>query len=247
MFLRRSLCIAALLSGATACSADANEPVLATTNPLLEQIRPNVSAEEFIAVVLRPFDQLAGESGAITAKALEDRDNKRRAEIRANAVRDVLRYDLNGDLKVTNGEVINALTIEQPRYNASPQRYDNMPAAQFNAMKRTLNTSDRVARFEKTARDRADRLFLQYDMNKDGSIDVAEAASASAESDERRLVGRRDDMVRALMPSSLGKDGVLTRTELKTFGERTFRAVDKNGDGRISAEEYVIVREALNK
>jgi Ca2+-binding EF-hand superfamily protein len=44
------------------------------------------------------------------------------------------------------------------------------------------------------------------------------------------------------MATSLGKDGALTREEIKSLAERTFKAADKDRDGKLSDEEYAHVR-----
>lgn len=73
-------------------------------NPLLGQLAPNISIEEYIARVVQPYDGVAANSGIITTQDLAAIDLKRRANRRAQLIGEVLRNDLNGDFRVTEAE-----------------------------------------------------------------------------------------------------------------------------------------------
>ncbi|MES1202899.1 MAG: EF-hand domain-containing protein [Pseudomonadota bacterium] len=141
---------------------------------------------------------------------MRDRQDAQAASRRADAIGAVLRYDLNGDLRVTADEVLTAQKINAP----TPH-----PA-------RTKKAS--------AARAEWDRLMQRYDYNLDGAIDLQEVSRAASAEDR----SDRANPIAALLDSDLGRDGKLTRTEVKAFGQRTFTAIDTNKNGRISSEEY---------
>lgn len=211
MLLRTSLCILALLSDAAVCSAStAAPPPSSAGNPLLQKIRAGLSAEEYIDSILQPFDEMAGKAGVIKVQDMRDRQNAQAASRRASAIGAVLRYDLNGDLRVTADEVLAAQKIDAP--TPHPARTKKVSAA----------------------RAEWDRLLLRYDTNRDGAVDMPEVSQAAALEDRPS----RANPIAALLDSDLGKDGKLTRKEVKAFAQRTFKTIDVNKDGRISSEEY---------
>ncbi len=129
-----------------------------------------------------------------------------------------MRYDLDGDLRVVTAEIVTARTI----------------GSQKPFVARGEKSTVKLARAE------ADRLMQQYDANADGAINIMEVTQASLP--EENLA--RDSLIHGLLGTELGKDGKLTRLEVKAFAERTFKAIDTDKNGYISAEEYAAVQPA---
>lgn len=211
----RHILMPASILAVTACAVDAKElPVLDPGNPFLSEIQPNIAAEEFIARAMRPFDQMSPDGGAISRQDLNDKRDIAAAQRRASNVNSVLRYDLNGDFKVTADEVRLVMQKEYARRTRSgPAGADAQSRVNANA----------------------ESFFSSHDANKDGFIDVPEAAVEPA---RPFLRAEQPSKLEQLAETSLGADGQVTRAEVKTYAERTFAAIDKNRDGKISTEEY---------
>ena len=141
---------------------------------------------------------------------MRHRENAQTAARRASAIGAVLRYDLNGDLPVTADEVLTAQKINMP--TPHPARTKAISAQ----------------------RSEWDRLMERYDTNRDGAIDMQEVSQAALPEDRQG----RASPISALLDSEMGRDGKLTRKEVKAFAQRTFKAIDTNKDGRISTDEY---------
>jgi Ca2+-binding EF-hand superfamily protein len=207
---------AALL--AAACAAGAKEsPVIEPGNPFLTDFQANISAEEFIARALRPFDQMSPSGAAILTDDLNNKRATEAAHRRAGNVNTVLRNDLNGDFKVTEDEVLLAMQgIASRRMRSEPQSPEAIDRARANAKS----------------------FFAARDTNHDGVIDVPEAAVEP----KRTLVQtERPSQIDKIAETSLGADGHITRAEVKKLAERTFTAVDRDRDGKISKEELQTV------
>jgi Ca2+-binding EF-hand superfamily protein len=213
----RTFLIAAALLAAGAPAANATEKP-AANSALLQQMRAGLSAEQYVTDILQSFDDVAGETGSISAAEMRGQQTRDAALRRANAIGAILRYDLNGDLLVSSSEIINAQTN---------------PAQRAARAKKT-KTETLGARQTRLARAEADRLIQRYDSNRDGAISMTEMV-ASIDQDE---APRRNGLILTLLATQLGGDGKLTRPEVKTAAQRTFKLIDKNKDRRISAEEY---------
>lgn len=79
-------------------------------------------------------------------------------------------------------------------------------------------------------------LMKKYDANGDGVITLQEIIPVAD-----GLSARIEDQGKALLALDPDHDGRLTAVELRTIAERYFASVDVDGDGTISAEEFVPV------
>lgn len=99
------------------------------------------------------------------------------------------------------------------------------------------NANDSISLQE--AEDYRTRIFMEYDQNGDGRIEFEEyvkaeglrpvtaAANSKVEvPDEYKEIDADDDMI--LMPE-----------EMKMMADKRFKALDENGDGKISKDEFV--------
>lgn len=79
----------------------------------------------------------------------------------------------------------------------------------------------------------------RYDQNQDGVIELPEIV---ADQKERfNIDSQQLQTIRALLALGVGRDGKISRTQFMTFAEETFKAADKNRDGRISDEEKFLL------
>lgn len=209
----------AFLGLATLTAAGATAPA---GDPLRGQIRVGLSADQFVAGALQQFDDLADGAGVITARDLAHRQLVEDASRRGSAIGNLLRHDLNGDLRVTAEEFANAQARSAP-----PVKPSRIKAR----LKKALTNAKPTP---------SERLMSRYDANKDGAIEIAEVIAVGLPEDRTE----RANVIPALFDTPLGKDGKLTRAEVKAFAQKSFNAVDADGDGRISAEEYDAVSAA---
>jgi len=87
-------------------------------------------------------------------------------------------------------------------------------------------------------------ILQKFDTNKDGKLDAAERAQMKAAFEAKRAERHRE----ALAKYDVNKDGTLDDAERKTMREaelsRQFQAMDKNGDGKLTLDEYKAGSEA---
>jgi Ca2+-binding EF-hand superfamily protein len=179
--------------------------VIDAGNPLLTDLRSDISIEEFIAVTLRPFDQMSKDGQPIAIEALQIKREVGAAQRRSRNASEVLTYDLDGDFKVTLDEV--------------------------EKVTRSNRTRSSLSSDEEAITHEIQRFMSKHDINKDGIVELSEAIV-----DSTRRPGRT--RIEQIADTPLGADGQVTRAELKKLAERTFAAVDKNRDGKVSREEF---------
>ena len=79
---------------------------------------------------------------------------------------------------------------------------------------------------------RQDMMFDQLDADHDGALTAGELSGLS------RMMPQGAGRMRGMIArADVNNDARITRDELRIAGEARFRAMDKNGDGVISAEE----------
>jgi Ca2+-binding EF-hand superfamily protein len=215
MLSLKSFCLLALFTAGTvgAAGATVEHPVLRADNLLLPQIRAGLSVKDFIAGALRSFDDIAGKADVIPAQAIRDRRNIAIAASHAAAIGALLRYDLNGDMRISAAEISTVEKADPPRPAlAKPKRAKARPGPS-----------------------EAERLIALCDTNRDGFIEITEIVRT----DDAQVLPRSIDQLVNLLDSELGKDGKLTRKEITALAQNTFKAVDANADGYVSPEEYI--------
>lgn len=124
---------------------------------------------------------------------------------------------------------------------AEAQRQAQMRASSISqALRHDLDGDFRVTRSEleratagdEEYRDRSVTSMLdRYDADGDEVISLAEAADAE-------MHGRPDMQLEALLKLDPSGDGILTAQELRQLSEQAFERVDRDRDGKISADEY---------
>lgn len=218
--------VRALLSTAVLLTLNVNtahaveQPIPGAANPLLTRVRVGLSADDFIADTLRPFNERAGKADTIPAQAIRDQHLVATAARRAGAIGGLLRYDLNGDMRITAAEISTVDKADPPRPAlAKPKKSKARPAPS-----------------------EAERLMALCDFNRDGVIDVAEIV----QTDDAQARPDRADPLLALLDSDLGRDGKLTRKEITALAQATFKTVDADADGFVSPEEYAALDGAPN-
>jgi len=134
------------------------------------------------------------------------------------------------------------LAGEMARAQARANSVGEMLAQDLNGdFKVTREEMLRVAQGDPQSRIRHAKASLErFDTNGDGVITLAEAAAGA-----RDVGSDRDGS--ALLAIDPNRDGRLTVVELQAEAERTFDSVDRNGDRRISAEEYAVVADRIRE
>jgi Ca2+-binding EF-hand superfamily protein len=166
------------------------------TDVLVEQIRPGIFLEQYIAQLVSELRQADRDGNGLDAGDVKLARNIAAAQARASVAGELLRQDLDGDLVVTREEIEQAARRSDSRYRPD-----------------------------------LDRQLGQFDRNGDGRITITEALAARR---ERRPSDRLDALL-ALAPNGNGR---ITARELRSLAEKTFAAVDDDGDDKISEEEY---------
>lgn len=167
------------------------------TDILLDQIRSGVTIEQYLAQQLSPLRAADRDGDGLDRDDIALVNARRRSEGRASRIGRILRYDLNGDLKVSRAEMLRAATGE-------PENIDRF----------------------------VDNEFDELDFDGDDVITLAEASDAG----EEEASGRQS--LEKLLELDPNADGRLTAAELRHLAEGVFNSVDRDGDGKISADEY---------
>lgn len=144
---------------------------------------------------------------------------------RDHAIRELLRYDLDGDGVVTRAEVIQTET---------------------NRVRSEAQNDPKLAGYESPILQRIDRAAdfgMRADVDRDGRIDSTEMA-AFAEKTPILSNSTYDENWRSLMSFDENGDGVVTVDEVDRVAGRIFQAIDVDKNGMLSkAETDVFVRE----
>ncbi|MAL78602.1 MAG: hypothetical protein CMN55_05740 [Sneathiella sp.] len=83
------------------------------------------------------------------------------------------------------------------------------------------------------------RLFKEYDLNSDGKVEFEEYVEAKRLRPATAAPHSKVDVPDEYREMDADGDSILTLEEVKSVGVKRFQALDKNGDGKISKEEFV--------
>lgn len=205
---------------ALAAPAGAQEAIGGPVPQFIHQrLQSNTAEEQFVAAVVGELRQHDRNGDGLDVADVTWLERTTAATARANALSQVMRYDLDGDLKVGAAEVRETV---------------NAPEA---SQGRTRAASDRLG--EQNFQ-RAMEEVGWFDTNGDGVVTVREAASVPSKAYRAR--GYRVEAPRMLMALPDAADGRLTAQELGAYGRRLFAAADRDGDGVLSDVEAEAAR-----
>jgi len=137
---------------------------------------------------------------------------------RDHAIRELLRYDLDGDGVVTRAEVVQTDT---------------------NSVRSEAQNDPKLAGYESAILQRIDRaadLGMRADVDRDGRIDSTEMA-AFAEKAPLLSNSTYEESWRSLMSFDENGDGIVTVDEVDRVAGRIFQAMDADKDGMLSKAE----------
>lgn len=163
--------------------------------------------------------------GVVSVADFEQYRARAAAAGRDHAIRELLRYDLDGDGVVTRAEVVQA---ETKRIRSVAQNDPNLAGYEVPILQRI---------------DRAADFGMRADMDRDGRIDSTEMA-AFAEKAPILSDFLYEQSWRSLMSFDENGDGIVTVDEVDRVAGRIFKAMDLDKDGMLSkAETDVFVGE----
>ncbi len=184
-----------------------------------------LSRNEIEKHLLTMFDQADFDGGGVMQSDYERAARVRNAQQRAARITAILRYDLNGDGKVTRAEVIEVETHPPLTQVGAP------PAAPAPAQ--NSDASQQVV----------DRL-MALDANRDGALVLSEMLSFANEQTQRTASRYKSELT---LPKFLDEDGdgAVSRAEFKALFDHVFQAADGNNDDRLSPGEREILPDRL--
>lgn len=182
---------------------------------LIQEGQPREMYIFAILTMLRRYD--VNQDG-LDAGDIEIMEATEAARLRAQNVRNILIYDLDGDGRVTRDEV-KRVVLGRPRgaFGTLPQQ------TLTSAIDRQINT------------------IMKPDTNGDNVITYDEMRAYKPEG-RASSSAQQIEMLRALLALDPNKDGQLTVNELTKLAEETFRRYDTDGNGVISGDEMAPIR-----
>ena len=207
------LCLLALPAAA--------QQIDAVTQTFLSHLQPGATLSAYTERLRQEFRQLdADRDGVLTAADADLHEAVAKAQARANAAMQLLRFDLDRDGAVTADEVRRFLAYERRSQTGSA-------AAQA--------TEAEVSR------------IMAADKDGDGKVTLAEAMSAAEAQPENRYswMFSQSARVRQLLALSRSGDGRLTLADFEAAGAQQFRAADTDNNGTISQEELNAFRQRM--
>lgn len=223
-FQKRLAVAGALALALSAGVAEAQEDVLAgLPSSVVQQLRPGVAIEQVIAQALGPIRQYDLDRNGIDSNDIAIAESVDAAGRRAAQVSTTLRYDLDGDSRVTENEVRRSLEFQQGR---------QMQQGVEEAQRRTMMERQLVQ-------------VLALDLDHDGSISIAEMLSA--EDTGNRQPETKYESLRLLLLNDPNGDGRVTPAELEAIVRTAFAKVDANASGTIEMNEYAAYRSELQQ
>lgn len=196
-----------------------DDPLAAIPPQVLSQLRPNVAIEQVVAQALMPIRQLDFDRNGLDDSDIDTAAAVSRAELRANQVSRLLRYDIDGDGSVTEAEVRKVLIYQGGRR-----------ASDF-------GQDDTELRLQKQV---TEMLTLDADGNK--TVTMTEMLAADPQNER---AGRDFDRYRILVKLDPSGDGQLTVEEMESLVRTAFKLIDTDGDGVIERNEFTAQQEMI--
>jgi Ca2+-binding EF-hand superfamily protein len=214
-----------LMAASPAWSQQGN-PTQTVQKLFLQRIPAGVVLERCLEAVRIDFVMADADSdGEITQHDVDLHTVMEGVQARKHAISMVMRYDLDGDDLVTEDEIRRSMTYDmRARIGLAAANKLDQPQ---------LPTADAVAK----QIDHAVRAILALDTDKDGKVNIAEAAKYGAPGMGGRGTNGQAARARQLLTIDGASKGVLTLAEYQVAAEALFRQIDADKDGVVSQQE----------
>jgi Ca2+-binding EF-hand superfamily protein len=195
---------------------------------LLQRIPVGTVLDRYLESLRNDFFVVdADTDGQITQRDIDLHTVMEDIQVRTNAVRTVMRYDLDGDSFVTEDEIRRGMS-----YDLRVQ----FGLAAFNK----LNKPQLPGAGPDAAAKQIDHMvgaIVALDANNDGKVSMAEAAKFGAPGNRVRGASGQAERARQLLAIDRASKGALTLAEYQAAGESLFRQIDADKDGVVSQQE----------
>jgi Ca2+-binding EF-hand superfamily protein len=223
------LCLSTTCLGASAARAQtSSEWIIARMGGAL---RPEVTWEQVRSTMLMAFYQSNPDERGVTPQGIDNLRRSVMAQRRAQAIAQILNYDLDGDGSVSKDEIT---AVMQPR----ARQMIHVNGVQ-------LEPTPQQVRLQ------LDKLIsdaLKPDTDGDGIITPAEIQEDGERHAQQAGAGWQQNAAQ-FVPMTLDSDGdgVVSMAEYEAAVREQFNHVDKDRDGRISASEFSEFGNRLNE
>jgi len=207
--------LAALMLGPAA--AQAEDPVFFDLPAaLLERLGRTQTEAQLVERMLQELRQADVNGDGLDQDDLSLAQEVERAQARAGALSRAMGFDLDGDGTVTQDEVARVAAYQSRRNNATQEKLQKF----VDGMVKQVMAADRDG---------------------DGKLTIAELLQPG---DAEASSNRRSARSAGLLELDLDGDGRVTESEVTEIAQRSFRAVDYDGDGTLSNEETKLLAPA---
>jgi Ca2+-binding EF-hand superfamily protein len=232
---RLLICVGLMLATVSLPSLAAAQPAPTTLDPRIASgglVAPGMRFEDYLERMRRVHRATDVNSDAVVSNAdLEQQRILNAASDRAHAIRELLRYDLDGDGVVTRAEVVQ---VETQRKRLEAREDPRLPGI----LPHEAQILQRI--------DQAADSTMRADLNKDGRIDWLEML-AFAKQASIGSIASYEPTYRMIMSFDEDGDGAVTIDEFDRAAERVFRAIDVDKDGTLSKEEIDAFRRRIGR
>ncbi|MCP4935980.1 MAG: hypothetical protein GY927_17670 [bacterium] len=185
------------------------------------RLRSGIQLTKLKSQLLTRFEQLDIDGNGISKSDLELQEQIRKANMRANNIRNWAKNDLDGNAFVTRRELRILLSRKVPR------------TLRF-AGERVPTTAKQRTNLTKKAVDEA----MKADIDEDGAISMQEAIGARSNSRISRHIYSRYSIARKLpTPLDVNRDGTVSQAEIGIAIDRILKRLDTNRDGILNRDE----------
>ncbi|HVT53973.1 MAG TPA: hypothetical protein VHE77_20510 [Dongiaceae bacterium] len=212
---------ALLLAAGAAARADDDDALSKLPARLAAQIRPGIAVEQAVAQALAPIRQFDVDGDGLDASDIDTAEASELANQRANAVSRYLRFDLDGNLSVTEAEMRTGLQ----------RQYGRMGMTDNGQQQAQIDTE-------------VQRAFA-LDKDGDHALSIQEMTVVDPAFDQQQKMVY--EPLRQLLLNDPNGDGRVTPAELEGIVRAAFSEVDRSGDGMIDQAEYAAFRGQLQQ
>jgi Ca2+-binding EF-hand superfamily protein len=176
--------------------------------------------EAFVSSAMAPFRIGDADNNGVAAREIAEKETVRRAERRANFVASYLKYDLDGDGRVTKAEMQTQFEIRNRMAGGIAAQLVKLMTPPFAELS-------------------------VIDCDGDGALTIAELVQSEPSATNAIDANQRMDLT-GLMVFDADGNGTLTAREFKDALLALFTALDADSNGHISDTEFKPVQSVIN-
>ncbi|MCV9940616.1 EF-hand domain-containing protein [Boseaceae bacterium BT-24-1] len=221
------LVTASALTALSSAFAQQAAPTRTPPSILTSQTRPGSTLNDVLTTSRRVFRELdANSDGALSRGDAEIHESMARANSRSDAAGRIMRYDLDGDGSVTQGEVNSRL-----RYDRRQRDEANAQAAEQANIEAEL------------------RRVLAADTDQDGRVTWQEALNSWAAGPNALAQTTQGSSanIREILAFAGKSDGALNAAEFVELFTQLFQTTDTDGNGTLSQEEFARAQQQVQE